>query len=149
MVFLAAFTEATIYYIVRRIPTNNNWNHLFISYFFGAIAFSIYYLFVGGLATKNNNNNISLVSESSLLISTLLIALLIALLINFIIGLFGYFLRFYSITRLPTKIYAGLSYIGIIMAFIYGVIFNQEQITMLKIIGSICIGVPVYWISIS
>ena len=134
MVFLAAFTEAAIYFVVRRIPTNNNWNHLFISYFLGAIAFSIYYLFIG--ATKNN---ISL--------ELLIPALLVALLINFIIGLFGYFLRFYSITRLPTKIYAGLSYDGIIMAFIYGVVFNREKITLLKIIGSIFIVVPVYWIS--
>lgn len=135
MVFLAAFTEAAIYFVVRRIPTNNNWNHLFISYFLGAIAFSIYYLFIG--ATKNN---ISL--------ELLIPALLVALLINFIIGLFGYFLRFYSITRLPTKIYAGLSYVGIIMAFIYGVLFNREKITLLKIIGSIFIVVPVYWISL-
>ena len=135
MVFLAAFTEAAIYFVVRRIPTNNNWNHLFISYFLGAIAFSIYYLFIG--ATKNN---ISL--------ELLIPALLVALLINFIIGLFGYFLRFYSITRLPTKIYAGLSYVGIIMAFIYGVVFNREKITLLKIIGSIFIVVPVYWISL-
>lgn len=137
MVFLAAFTEAAIYFVVRRIPTNNNWNHLFISYFFGAIVFSIYYLFIGARATKNN---ISL--------ELLIPALLVALLINFIIGLFGYFLRFYSITRLPTKIYAGLSYVGIIMAFIYGVVFNREKITLLKIIGSIFIVVPVYWISL-
>ena len=136
MVFLAAFTEAAIYFVVRRIPTNNNWNHLFISYFFGAIAFSIYYLFIG--ATKNNIS-----------IALLIPLLIAALLINFIIGLFGYYLRFYSITRLPTKIYALLSYVGIIMAFIYGVVFNREKITLLKIIGSIFIVVPVYWISSS
>lgn len=142
MIFMAAFTESAIYFVVRRIPTKNNWNHLFISYFFGAIVFSIYYLFV----FVNTKNNISL----ELLNSPLLIPLLIAaLLINFIIGLFGYYLRFYSITRLPTKIYALLSYVGIIMAFIYGVLFNQEQITMLKIIGAFCIGIPVYWISSS
>jgi drug/metabolite transporter (DMT)-like permease len=144
MVFMAAFTEAAIYFVVKRIPTNNNWNHLFISYFFGAIAFSIYYLFVFvGIGINDTKNNISLEFDFELLMPLLIAALLI----NFIIGLFGYFLRFYSITRLPTKIYAGLSYIGIIMAFIYGVLFNQEQITLLKIIGSIFIVVPVYWIS--
>ena len=134
MIFMAAFTEAAIYFIVRRIPTNNNWNYLFISYFFGAILFSIYYLFVTDI--KTNNNSLTLL-------------ILIALLINFIIGLFGYLLRFYSITRLPTKIYAGLSYIGIIMAFIYGIVFNQEQITILKIFGTSCIALPVYLLSSS
>ena len=133
MIFMAAFTEAAIYFIVRRIPTNNNWNHLFISYFFGAIALSIYYLFV--VTTKNNNLSLTI--------------LIVALLVNFIIGLFGYFLRFYSITRLPTKIYALLSYVGIIMAFIYGIVFNREKITLLKIIGTSCISLPVYLLSIS
>ena len=137
MILLAAFTETTIYFIVRRIPTNNNWNHLFISYFFGAIVFSIYYLFVTDIKTKTDINNSSL------------ILLLVALLINFIIGLFGYYLRFYSITRLPTKIYALLSYVGILMAFIYGIVFNREKITLLKIIGTCCISIPVYLLSIS
>ena len=40
MVFLAALTEAMLYFIVRDLKTTNNWNHLFISYFFGAILLS-------------------------------------------------------------------------------------------------------------
>ena len=46
MVFLAALTEAGLYFIVRDLKTKNNWNHLFISYFFGAILLS------GSLLTK-------------------------------------------------------------------------------------------------
>jgi hypothetical protein len=43
MMICAAFTEALIYFIVREIKTNNNWNHLFISYSFGALILTIYY----------------------------------------------------------------------------------------------------------
>ena len=130
MILLAAFTEALIYFIVNKIQTTNNWNHLFISYFFGAIFFTIYYLFVG--------EKVDFRGETFTL----------SLFLNFGIGLFGYLLRFYSISRLPTKIYASLSYVGILMAFIYGVVFNSEQITILKIIGSFFIMIPVYFLSI-
>lgn len=130
MILLAAFTEAMIYFIVNKIQTTNNWNHLFISYFFGAIFFTIYYLFVG--------EKVDFRGETFTL----------SLFLNFGIGLFGYLLRFYSISRLPTKIYAALSYVGILMAFIYGVAFNREQITILKIIGSFFIMIPVYFLSI-
>jgi len=44
MMILAAFSEAIIYFIIRNIKTDNNWNHLFISYSFGALILSIYYL---------------------------------------------------------------------------------------------------------
>jgi len=138
MILFAAFTEACIYFIVRRMKTNNNWNHLFLSYFFGAIFLTGYYLCV----TSSLNMEKSIQSN----IST---PLFISVIINFVIGLFGYLLRFYSITRLPTKIYALLSYVGIVMAYVYGVLFNQEQININKIAGSICIIIPVYWLSIA
>lgn len=135
MILLAAFTEACIYFIVKRIKTKNNWNHLFISYFFGAIFLTSYYLFITSpLPTLNSN------------ITT---PLFTSIIINFVIGLFGYLLRFYSITRLPTKIYALLSYVGILMAYIYGVLFNKEKINIIKIFGSVCIIIPVYLLSIS
>ena len=138
MILFAAFTEACIYFIVRRMKTNNNWNHLFISYFFGAIFLTGYYLFV----TPSLDMQKSIQSNIS-------IPIFISVIINFVIGLFGYLLRFYSITRLPTKIYALLSYVGIVMAYIYGVLFNQEKININKIVGSICIIIPVYWLSIA
>jgi drug/metabolite transporter (DMT)-like permease len=43
MMILAALTEALIYFIVRQIKTNNSWNHVFISYAFGAFILSFYY----------------------------------------------------------------------------------------------------------
>jgi len=123
MMIIAAFTEAFIYFIVRNIKTNNNWNHLFISYAFGAIILSIYYW--------KDIKDIQL--KSSLTVS---------LFINIIIGLCGYLLRFYAMYNLSTNIYAPLSYFGILMAYIYGVIINKDKITIKKLIGSLFILVP-------
>jgi len=123
MMIVAAFTEALIYFIVRNIKTNNNWNHLFISYAFGAIILSIYYW--------KDIKDIQLKSSLS-----------VSLFINIIIGLCGYLLRFYAMYNLNTNIYAPLSYFGILMAYIYGVILNKDTITIKKLIGSLFILVP-------
>ena len=120
MIALAAVTEAIIYFIVRAIQTKNNWNHLFLSYFAGTFLFS----FIG----IQDIAKITLTSTLS-----------VSLFINAIIGLCGYLLRFYATTRLSPSIYAPLSYVGIIMAYIYGFAFNGEQITLQKVIGTICI----------
>jgi drug/metabolite transporter (DMT)-like permease len=120
MIALAAATEAIIYFIVRAIQTTNNWNHLFLSYFAGTFVFS----FMG----LKDIAKITLTGTLSM-----------SLLINAIIGLCGYLLRFYATTRLSPSIYAPLSYIGIVMAYVYGFAFNQEQITIQKVIGTICI----------
>ena len=125
MIALAAITEAIIYFIVRSIKTTNNWNHLFLSYFAGTFLFS----FIG----LKDIAKITLTSKLS-----------ISLLINAIIGLCGYLLRFYAATRLSPVIYAPLSYIGIIMAYVYGFVFNREQITIQKIIGTICILLAIF-----
>jgi len=120
MILLAAFTEAIIYFLVRNIKTTNHWNHIFISYFFGAILFSSY--FFKNIITMNLSGRLSL-----------------SLIINAIIGLFGYLLRFFAISRLETNLYASLSFFGIIMVFVYGVIFNGEMIEMKKLFGAILI----------
>ena len=138
MILLAAITEAFIYFLVLNLKTENNWNHIFISYFFGAFAISAYYLFklskkdlnISSIDLKvNNNSNITVY---------------VSLLINAIIGLFGYVLRFYAIGKLDTKVYAMLSYLGIIMAYVYGVIFNKDVITVQKIIGTLLILIPIF-----
>lgn len=123
MMIIAAFTEALIYFTVRNIKTNNNWNHLFISYAFGAIILSIYYW--------KDIKDIQLKSSLS-----------VSLFINIIIGLCGYLLRFYAMYNLSANIYAPLSYFGIVMAYIYGVIINKDTITIKKLIGSLFILVP-------
>lgn len=116
MILLAAFTEAVIYFLVRDIKTLNNWNHIFISYFLGAIVLSG--LFFDKIAAMKLTGRLSM-----------------SLGINIIIGLFGYLLRFYAVSRLDTMIYAPLSYFGIVMSFIYGFI-NGDVVNIQKIMGT-------------
>lgn len=117
---IAALTEAIIFYFVKNIKTLNNWNHIFLSYFIGASILTPY--------LWKNIINIQLYSGLSL-----------SLAVNAFIGLFGYYLRFYAISRLDTYIYAVLSYFGIVMSYVYGVVLNNDKITMQKIIGTLCI----------
>ncbi len=124
MIILAAITEAMIYFMVINIQTDNNWNHVFISYFLGSIVMT-WYIFSSGTKTTSQSINWYVVG--------------IALLINGIIGSLGYYLRFYSSTRLKSSIYALMSYFGIIMAYVYGYIFSGESITIYKVVGTILI----------
>lgn len=62
--------------------------------------------------------------------------------INLILGLFGYLLRYYAISNLNVKLYSSLSYFGILMAYVYGMIINKDIITVKKIIGSLLIIIP-------
>ena len=117
---MAAITEAMIFFLVKDLKTLNNWNHLFLSYLFGAIALTGY--------LWKNIVSIQLYSGTS-----------ISLAVNAFIGLFGYYLRFFAISRLDASIYAPLSYFGIVMSYIYGIFLNNDKITIQKIIGTLCI----------
>ena len=121
MISLAAFTEAMIYFIVRRLKTTNNWNHIFLSYFPGSLLMTGF-LF-NQINFKNQNINLSLI-------------------LNGVIGLVGYLLRFFAISKLSPSVYAPLSYFGVIMAYVYGILINGEQITLMKVLGSLCIVIP-------
>lgn len=123
MILLAAFTEALIYFNIRNIKTNNNWNHIFISYFLGAIALTF------TLFNKITKLNV----RKTLSVSVLL---------NGFIGLFGYLLRFFATTHLPTKLYSSLSYFGILMSYVYGVIISKDVLSFSKILGTLCIVIP-------
>ena len=124
MIFLAALTEAFIYFQVRHIKTDNNWNHVFISYFLGSIIMILY--------TTFSDNQVLKEIETQKRFG-------LALIINAIIGTLGYFFRFYAATRIGPLFYAILSYFGIFMSFIYGVIFNKEPITWKKTVGALLI----------
>ena len=143
MILLAAITEAAIYFLVRDIKTSNNWNHIFISYFLGAVLFSAYF-FVNEIPnntqTQNGGESFENIFKSvSSTNNTLYSRISFSLGINTVIGLFGYLLRFYAITRLDTYLYAVLSYFGIVMAFVYGIFINGETINFQKIIGALLI----------
>ena len=119
----AALTEAIIYFIIKRLPSKNSWNHVFLSYFIGAIVLTLYL-----------QPTMDVKSELSL-----------SMFINGILGLGGYLLRFYSMTHLDVFTYALLSNIGIVMSYVYGYIWFNETITLQQSIGTLCIILACYY----
>ena len=127
-ILLAAFTETLMYFYVRRIKTDNNWNQMFFSSYLGAFLLSVF-LFIKNKDKNDDLNNKELFTNNLSKMT----------LLNIFIGSMGYYLRFYATYRLDPLFYSMLSYFGIFMAFIYGIIFNKEKITFTKIIGAACI----------
>lgn len=121
MILLAALTEALIYFLIKRIPTTNHWNHVFIAYFLGAAFMSGYIINTGETGAIND------------------IKVLASIIINGIIGSLGYFLRFFASYRLSPEVYAPLSYFGVVMSYVYGILFNNEKLTLPKTIGTLSI----------
>ena len=119
MVALAAVTEAAIYFIVKRIQTPNSWNHVFLSYAAGAVLLSVMYF-------------------SQIKTIQLTDSLTLSLGLNGLLGLVGYVLRFYSVSRLSPFVYALLSNVGIMMSFVYGY-FTGDIITWMDVFGALCI----------
>ncbi len=121
MILLAALTEALIYFLIKRIPTTNHWNHVFIAYFLGAAFMSGYIINTGETGAIND------------------IKVLASVVINGIIGSLGYFLRFFASYRLSPEVYAPLSYFGVVMSYVYGILFNNEKLTLPKTLGTLSI----------
>ena len=119
MILLAALTEAFIYFLVRRVKTMNHWNHVFISYFFGAVIMSLYIM-----KERQIMNDVRVG---------------IAVLVNGIIGSVGYFLRFFASYRLEPSVYAPLSYFGVVMSYVYGMLFDNETLNWKKVLGTVSI----------
>lgn len=126
MVLLAALTEALIYFMVRRIKTNNHWNHVFLSYFVGFVAFSAYLLVKGTDLPLSGTT----ISEGRM-------GLAVGL--NGFIGSVAYFLRFFAASNLTASIFAPLAYFGMVMSYVYGIVFNQETLSWEKVGGTLCI----------
>lgn len=123
MILLAALTEAFIYFLVRRIKTTNHWNHVFISYFLGAVIMTAYMAYnYKDLDETVDKGRVGL-----------------AVIINGIIGTVGYFLRFYSSYRLEPEVYAPLSYFGVVMSYVYGMLFDNELLNWKKVLGTVSI----------
>lgn len=121
-ILLAALTEAFLYFIVKGIETTNSWNHVFLSYFLGMIGIS-------ALNYKDIRDNFKVDSAK---VWNLLLA-------NGVIGALGYFMRFYSVSRISPMVYAMLSYIGIVMSYIYGYLFSGEKVNLKQVIGTVII----------
>ena len=116
MVAGAAITEALIYFIVLKLPSKNNWNHLFLSYFAGAVLLTLFF-------PPTSLSDVVTVSLG----------------INAGIGMFGYLLRFFSMTRLPVFWYALLSNLGVVCSYIYGYVFNGETVGVRQIVGTLIV----------
>lgn len=127
MILLAAFTEALIYFLVRMVKTENHWNHVFISYFLGAIAMTAYVFYADGFSVSKVTETLN---QTRVGVATAL---------NGFIGSVGYFLRFYASYNLEASMFAILSYFGIIMSYVYGIAFNNESLTLAKVLGTLCI----------
>ena len=128
MILFAALTEALIYFMVRRIKTDNHWNHVFLSYMMGFIAIS------GYLFTSGNDFGKTMLPRMSLAIG-----------LNGFIGSVAYFLRFFAASNLAASIFAPLAYFGMVMSYVYGIVFNQETLSWEKVGGTLCILAANYW----
>jgi drug/metabolite transporter (DMT)-like permease len=122
MILFAALTEALIYFMVRRIKTDNHWNHVFLSYMMGFIAIS------GYLFSSENDFGKTMLPRMSLAIG-----------LNGFIGSVAYFLRFFAASNLAASIFAPLAYFGMVMSYVYGIVFNQETLSWEKVGGTLCI----------
>lgn len=121
MILLAALTEALIYFMVRRIKTGNHWNHVFLSYLFGFIAITGYLFTTFDFA------------------SVLKPRMGLAIGLNGFIGSVAYFLRFFAASNLTASIFAPLAYFGMVMSYVYGMVFNQETLSWEKVAGTLSI----------
>ena len=133
MILLAALTEAFIYFLVRRIKTPNNWNHVFISYFLGAVLLTAYMVY----NYKDAESGLDAADKGRVGI---------AVITNGIIGTLGYFLRFFASYRLEPDIYAPLSYFGVVMSYVYGIAFDNETLNWKKVLGTISILASNYFV---
>tara|TARA_B100000035_G_scaffold145958_1_gene124321 strand:- start:19805 stop:20632 length:828 start_codon:yes stop_codon:yes gene_type:complete len=131
MILLAGLTEAFIYFVVRRLKTDNSWNHLFLSYFAGVVIMTLF--------MYDKLKDVLSVSPTNILN--------VSIGINVVIGLFGYLLRFFAISRLDTTLYSILSYVGVVMAYVYGMLFNGDVLTLKKVMGTLCVIVPNLYLS--
>ena len=121
MILLAALTEALIYFMIRRIKTGNHWNHVFLSYLFGFIAITGYLFITFDFA------------------SVLKPRMGLAIGLNGFIGSVAYFLRFFAASNLSASIFAPLAYFGMVMSYVYGMVFNQETLSWEKVAGTLSI----------
>jgi drug/metabolite transporter (DMT)-like permease len=123
----AMVTESLLYIFIKMSNIGiNPWNNVLVTYGLAGFLYAIYWSYQYGHTVYDHWKE-----------NRFEIAKLIAM--NVVIGSFGYGLRFASITQLPSVVYSGLSYIGIFMAVVYGVLFKVEPMTETKIGGLVAL----------
>ena len=151
MILLAAITEAMIYFLIKGVPTTNSWNHVFVSYFLGAIILTLFMFYQNPFDTNPSEKSENKSEKETFMVNlpstfSTTHRMLLAFALNGLIGALGYFLRFYSAYRLDAKTFSLLSYFGIIMAYIYGILMNDEILTIYKVIGTLFIFLSKYMV---
>ncbi len=58
---------------------------------------------------------------------------------NAVLGFTGYIARFYGLAKISTVLFSLLSFVGVLSAYVWGILFTGEKITKRGVIGSACI----------
>jgi drug/metabolite transporter (DMT)-like permease len=123
LILLAAITESLLYLFVKTTDLGDNlWTPVFATYGLAAILYGIYYLY-------NKRNDLTKIYNDNKK------ELLYVVLANMFIGTLGYGFRFLSIPKVEPVIFSMLSYTGIFMAIIYGLLFRLEIMSIRKVVS--------------
>jgi drug/metabolite transporter (DMT)-like permease len=131
-IIIAAMTEAGIYFNVKKINYKNNMNIVFLAYGLPLIIMILFNKKIKKFITKiteKKEENLKVKNKNLIKI----------LLLNGLIGVLGYYIRFYLTNKMNAKLFSILSYSGIIFSIIYSKIFRNENMSVKKIIGIILI----------
>jgi drug/metabolite transporter (DMT)-like permease len=123
LILLAAITESLLYLFVKTTDLGDNpWTPVLATYGLAAILYGIYYLY-------NKRNDLRKIYNDNKK------ELLYVVLANMFIGTLGYGFRFLSIPKVEPVIFSMLSYTGIFMAIIYGLLFKLEVMSIRKVVS--------------
>jgi drug/metabolite transporter (DMT)-like permease len=122
MALASALTESLIYFVVKTSSINSPIANMLQLYPIGFLALAAY----SGIEGFKN------VSGSPKQIGTIVA-------FNAFVGFLGYMLRFYAIPLLDTSIYSFLTFIGVAMGYVWGLIFVGEKPSLTALLGAACI----------
>jgi drug/metabolite transporter (DMT)-like permease len=122
---LAAFTETLIYFFVRSHPSRSPFYTLQHLYPSGLFILLIYSFFNSKQIDVKRSTWLPLIAFNALL------------------GFSGYILRFFSIPKLPTIVFSILSFVGVIAAYVWGVLFAGEKPNLGALSGGVMIATAI------
>jgi len=131
----AMLSEVGLYFIVKKIGGGKDmskWNVLFVAYLLPAIILTA----ILGKKALPPKENVQGSEKGNKEWTKNLVIMIVG---NAVIGALGYYLRFYTIDKMSVSLYSGLSYFGIVMAYVYGWTINKEKVGWYSIIGSILV----------
>ena len=118
MALVAAFTETLIYFFVRGHATKSPFFTISQLYPGGLAVLLLYGLFNQKQVDTKRSTWLPLIAFNALL------------------GFSGYVLRFFSIPNLSALVFSMLSFIGVMAAHVWGVLFAGETVNVQSLVGS-------------